>query len=132
MYRAFGQTAWIPLHLGLYISGSPGKSCIPRHTRSSAGLGGQFPQSHISITIVELATLAWESPNTPKTWTQAIGCHLVSEVPESATVLTFSSARLLFDVTRAPILLILAAVPCLAAELKPEAVQAYDRYIHDT
>jgi hypothetical protein len=35
-------------------------------------------------------------------------------------------------VTRAPILLILAAVPCLAAELKPEAVQAYDRYIHDT
>ena len=34
--------------------------------------------------------------------------------------------------TRAPILLILAAVPCLAAELKPEAVQAYDRYIHDT
>ena len=28
--------------------------------------------------------------------------------------------------------MILAAVPCLAAELKPEAVQAYDRYIHDT
>jgi hypothetical protein len=47
-------------------------------------------------------------------------------------VLTFSSALLLFDVTRAPILLILAAVPCLAAELKPEAVQAYDPYIHDT
>ena len=34
--------------------------------------------------------------------------------------------------TRAPILLILAAVPCLAAELKPEAAQAYDRYTHDT
>ena len=34
--------------------------------------------------------------------------------------------------TRAPILVILAAVLCLAAELKPEAVQAYDRYIHDT
>ena len=34
--------------------------------------------------------------------------------------------------TRAPILLILAAVSCLAAELKPEAAQAYDRYIHDT
>jgi hypothetical protein len=29
-------------------------------------------------------------------------------------------------------LLILGAVPCLAAELKPEATQAYDRYIHDT
>ena len=35
-------------------------------------------------------------------------------------------------VTRAPFLLILAAVPCLAAELKPEAAQAYDRYTHDT
>ena len=33
---------------------------------------------------------------------------------------------------RAPILLILAAVLCVAAELKPKAVQAYDRYIHDT
>jgi hypothetical protein len=47
-------------------------------------------------------------------------------------VLTLSSALLPFDLKRAPILLILAAVPCLAAELKPEAVQAYDRYIHDT
>ena len=34
--------------------------------------------------------------------------------------------------TRALILLILAALLCVAAELKPEAVQAYDRYIHDT
>ena len=33
--------------------------------------------------------------------------------------------------TRAQILLILAAVTCRAAELKPEAVLAYDRYIHD-
>src|SRR5215472_13294453 len=47
-------------------------------------------------------------------------------------VLPFSSALLLFDVTRVLIFLILAAVFCLAAELKPEAVQAYDRYIHDT
>ena len=63
---------------------------------------------------------------------QAIGCHLVPKFQNLPIVLTFSSALLLFDVTRAPILLILAAVPCLAAELKPEAVQAYDRYIHDT
>jgi hypothetical protein len=35
-------------------------------------------------------------------------------------------------VARAPIFLMLAAVPCLAAELKPEAVQAYDHYTHDT
>ena len=47
-------------------------------------------------------------------------------------VYTFFSALLLYNVTRAPIFLILAVVPCLAAELKPEAVQAYDRYIHDT
>ena len=43
-----------------------------------------------------------------------------------------SPALLLFDVTRVPILLIVAAALCPAAELKPEAVQAYDRYIHDT
>lgn len=36
-----------------------------------------------------------------------------------------------FDVTRTPALLLLAASACLAAELKPEAVQAYDRYVHD-
>ena len=63
---------------------------------------------------------------------QAIGCHLVPKFHNLPIVLTFSSALLLFDVTRAPILLILAAVSSLAAELKPEAVQAYDRYIHDT
>jgi len=63
---------------------------------------------------------------------QAIGCHLVPKFQNLPIVLTFSSALLLFDVTRAPILLILAAVSSLAAELKPEAVQAYDRYIHDT
>src|SRR5262249_24523788 len=49
-----------------------------------------------------------------------------------AMVNAFFSALLLSNVTRAPMFLILAVVPCLAAELKPEVVQAYDRYIHDT
>src|SRR5437879_4060492 len=41
-------------------------------------------------------------------------------------------AALQFGVTRIPAFLFLAASACLAAELKPEAVKAYDRYIHDT
>jgi len=41
-------------------------------------------------------------------------------------------ALLQFDVIRTSVLILLAAGACLGAELKPEAVQAYDRYIHDT
>lgn len=36
------------------------------------------------------------------------------------------------DVTRTLAFLFLAASFCRAAELKPEAIQAYDRYVHDT
>jgi hypothetical protein len=37
-----------------------------------------------------------------------------------------------FDVTRSPALLLLAASVCLAADLKPEAAQAFDRYTRET